>query len=176
MSGSREVTSNSGAIVLGLGLGGAFIGLGLFFGLRARDEARTEARLPATSGVVVESTAPGPSASTTSAVPTSPSTSAPEGAPSDARRAVEAQHAHLVEACWVPSLARSPLPAQVALTITLEYGPEGRLLIHSLQPTMNGKGGARADVTMCVNRELVLPTTVSAPGRRVRVAVPIEFP
>jgi hypothetical protein len=58
------------------------------------------------------------------------------------------------------------------LSVSLEYGEDGHLVLHSLRQT----AGARADVTICVGRELVLPVTVSPPGRRVRIDVPIILP
>ncbi len=168
------------AIVVGFAIFGALTGLGVYFGLRGH--------APADGGFHPSLVTPDEASRTMEAGAPAPPTIAPlepgraadgatiaarGGSAEGARRAIDGQHAHLAAACWAPSFARTQVPPRVTLTLTLEYGENGRLVIHSLQQNI---GGARADVTMCVDKELVLPVTIDPPGRRVRVAVPIAFP
>jgi hypothetical protein len=160
------------AIVVGFGLLGTFTGLGLYFGLRSRAGALVVSS-PAIATIDDGATSRVAGSTAGRIAPGTASFAAPSSVATDtARHAIEAQHEHLVEACWNPSFARRPAPAQVNLTITLDYAEDGRLAVHSLQQDMMR---ARADVTMCVDKELVLPV-VSPPGRRVRVVVPIVLP
>jgi hypothetical protein len=158
--------STPAAIVLGFGLFGVLTGLGLYFGLRDHPAGASSA--PAAM------TEPAPTSQAVGTTMPVPTVAALEGSVSSegARHAIEAQHAHLVEKCWNPSVAQRALPGDVKLTITLDYAADGRLAIHSLQQDM---AKARPDVTMCVDKELILPV-VAPPGRRVRVVVPIAFP
>jgi hypothetical protein len=149
--------------------GSALIALGLFFGLRARP-------VPLTASPPSVATLTGAGTGVASAVvspPVAPSPQTPRAELVAAvKEQIEAQHAHLVDACWAPSFARNPKPAQVTLSILLEYAEDGRLAVHSLH---QDRTFGRSDVEPCVGRELVMPT-LSAPGRRLRVNVPIVLP
>ena len=159
--------STPAAILLGFGLFGSLTALGLFFGLRGRSEAGgISARVPTPLGPTEN-----PSAAKPAPAPGLPLTGAPSPVET-AKHSIEAQHAHLVDKCWNPSVAKRPLPATVTLTLTLDYAPDGRLAVNSLQ---QDAANARPDVTICVEKELVRPT-VDPPGRRVRIVVPITLP
>ncbi|MGO9000306.1 MAG: hypothetical protein ACLQVI_43830 [Polyangiaceae bacterium] len=158
------------AIVVGFGLLGTLTGLGLYFGLRSRPVALVDSTQTAAAIASVTSRAGAPVVGAAPAA--TAATTAGTAAADAARHAIEAQHAHLVETCWNPSFAKRAEPPHVAFKLTLDYVEDGRLQVHSFQQE---PGGARADVTMCVDKELVMPV-VPPPGRRVRLIVPITLP
>jgi len=164
--------STPAAIVSGLAIAGLFTGLGLYFGLRGRPvPAGPSPDASASAAATIETPAVAV-APTTAPSPEPTISSGPSPAALEARSAVAAEKEKLLHDCWEPSLALKPSPAQVTITVSLEYLPDGHLSIRSLQqdPT-----ASRADVSMCVDKELRLGP-ITPPGRRVHVSVPLTFP
>jgi hypothetical protein len=167
------------AIVLGFGIFGTLIGLGVYFGLRESGPGRGPSAaepvptvtVGTTGAVGVEPSMTGAPPANAFRAPPGDSVSASSPQADEARSAIDAQHAHLLEACWQPSVARKSFPAYVTITASLTYDADGNLVIHSVQQDMTS---ARPDVTMCVTKELVMPK-VRMPGR-THISVPIQLP
>ncbi len=144
-------------------VGSAFIAASIYAGLRARPRPEAAANV---TQVTAASTHP-PALGVPPAVePASADTVAA------VRAHIDAQHAHLVEACWTPSPTRDQSPPKVTLDVMLEYGDDGSLTVRSLH--MDRSMG-HADVSQCIGRELVSPKQIT-PGHRVRMNVPIALP
>jgi hypothetical protein len=163
------------AIVVGLSIAGAFVGTGLYLGLRSSrgasgaSEARVIEGMPSRS---VGSDAVPASSGTVTAALLADAKSAREKAFADARRGLELEHAKLVRDCWESSPAAAGATAPVVLTLTLGYGEDGHVTTRALRANGTNVPG---DVAGCVNREVTGPD-IPAPGVRTRVEVEIRFP
>jgi hypothetical protein len=162
------------AIVVGLSIAGAFVGAGLYLGLRSSRVARgaSEASVLEGPSRSVGSDAVPASSGTVTAARLADAKSAREKAFADAKRGLELEHAKLVHDCWEPSSAAAGAAAPVVLTLTLGYGEDGHVTTRALRANGTNVPG---DVAGCVNREVTGPD-IPAPGVRTRVEVEIRFP
>lgn len=150
------------AIVVGCGL----IGLGLYFGLRARPQVVTPPMTPTTI-------APG------SPNVVAPSTATPPAVPVvDARafetelaRALDEARATFRDKCWTPLVAKTPGPASSTYVFDIEVDAQGNQMARGIQ---TGEG-AREDVANCM-RLLIVPIKVPPTGRRMSARVPMKLP
>jgi len=187
--GLDRYLSTQGAILLGSGM----IALGLFFGLRGREDtpppppAQAPASVDAPPPPPARDPAPSMERRARSAQPTQPARPAPtaqtapaappEGAARDevtrqAAQALEARRRHLVDRCWKPSLAKSRDPPSVRYVFNITFDAEGRQLARGLA---EDRAAARPDVTTCLGAELT-PLAIPAPGAVVQVEVPFSLP
>jgi hypothetical protein len=162
--------STPAAIVAGFGMLSVANGLGLYFGLRGRSGAPVDSIQSVATLTGATSRVAGGAGSEAVAAPAIVLPSAVTA--DEAKGAIASQHGRLVDTCWTPSVARNPLPAQLKLTLVVSYAEDGHLVMHSLKPEVPG---ARPDMTSCVYGALKIPS-VSPPGHKVTVNVPIAFP
>jgi hypothetical protein len=170
-----------GAVVLA----GAFIGAGLFFGLRDR---RSESA-PSREDAAIEETAaaPGAGARELPARPSGgaeimppPAPPAPELPSAELQSKVQKQAAESLRAlrtrilkeCWEPSVKNEAAPARITLQLRFLFDAKGQIIGSSVNDPQER---SRLDVSQCV-RDMKLPVTVSPPGQTVGVQVELPIP
>jgi hypothetical protein len=160
------------AIVLGTACAGAFVGAGLYLGLRERAVPAPVSSV-ATTGLVA-SVAPlttsVPVGARPDVAPIDPAAAA--SAREEVKRVFDSQHAHLVEKCWAPSFAKSSTPASTTIVFTLSFGADGRPGAHSVREDF---ATTRPEVTSCIVKELVIPA-ITPPGARTRLDYQLNLP
>jgi len=140
-------------------IAGGLIGLGLFFGLRARDSDP----VPATH----------PSASSARSKARESRAQLEKRVAKQAAAELEKRRPIFVAECWKPAVAANPTPSRANYTFSLSFDPRGK---------ENGRGisesrdALRTDVAACLRKQpldLKLPTP---PGVQVSVEVPFTLP
>jgi hypothetical protein len=159
------------AVVLGTALAGAFVGTGVYFGLRARPVV---APVPSASVAALPSSlAPVAALPVTAGSETAPLGPAANAALNDeVKRGFEAQRAHLLEKCWAPSFEKSPTPPATTIVFTLSFGPDGQPRSRSVREEF---ATTRPEVTACIQKELVVPP-ITPRGVRTRVEYNFNLP
>jgi hypothetical protein len=162
--------SSNTALAIGIAVGGACIGAGLYFGLRARaPEASTStAPLAAPTTTVASAT----TVAAESPARTGPTTIDVSAARSEVVRQLEAARATLREQCWAPSLARTPTPDHGSFTFQYTFDPNGQQIARGISAD---QGRVRADVAFCLTGKT--PNATIAPqGSSVRLTLSFAFP
>ncbi len=175
MAGEKPLFSTQTSILIA----GALVGAGLFFGLRSSQPAPVQpppavpppvATSPAPPGSVSPTPAPQP---TSEAAAPAPSSSAkPEVVRADAKKALDAQRATLVKACFEPSLAKKKDPPKMKLGLNFTFDAQGKQITRGIS---EDRETARADVLACLSEKLE-PITVPPPGANTYVEIPWELP
>lgn len=166
---SQSVISTPVAIVAA----GALIGLGLFFGLRARPDAAgaPPTSLPAMSLPAPVVLGPGPVAAPSITTPTvsqpAPPTSVVDTKTVAAglKAALDQHKKMIVDECVTPALAKKPTPAKVNLTFNFSLDANGKQLARGIS---EDRETSRPEVTQCVQTKLPA-LSIAAPGSNVFV-------
>lgn len=153
-------------------IGSCVIAIGLYLGLRGRNEA------PAHTPNAV----PAPvSAAPVAAIPPRPIEPVAQVAPPSAdkgqviQEAVASLDKHkkaLSEKCLAPSLAKKPEPAKVKYTFNLTFDASGKIIARGVS---EDRETARPEVLACVSENFPA-LTITPPGQSVLVDVPLELP
>jgi len=143
-------------------LGGAFIGSGLYFGLREREG-------PSVTAVAVTASAPPPRAAP---APQPDYPALQEIVARQAAQALEAQRPDMVRACWAPAVAKTPQPAAATYRYNLSFDAEGRQVSLGISEI---RGQSRTDVAVCL-RSRPLALQIAPPRVVVNVDVPVTLP
>jgi hypothetical protein len=155
-------------LAVGIAVGGACIGLGLYFGLRSRAPASPEvsslgAPMTATAGVATAAT-------TTAHAPVAEVDVA--AARAEVARQLETARASLRDKCWAPSLARTPTPDRASFTYQYTFDGTGQQIARGIA---SDAGKARADVAFCLTG--ATPSVTIAPqGTTVRLTLSFALP
>jgi hypothetical protein len=158
-----------GAILFGLLGTGAMVGVAVYVALARRVPPSTTSAEPA--------------------LPSAPPSADRAAVQSEARRALEARRADLVNRCWTPSVAKSPLPEHVDYVLNVTFDAAGKQITRGLvegdgkpaAPRIGPDGRlvpghpSRADVTSCLGTALGT-MSVTPPGATVYVEVPFGLP
>jgi hypothetical protein len=148
-------------------LGSVIIAVGLFLGLRGKNEMP-----PLPSPATQPAAAPQAPAVVAPAVVTP---AAPVVDRAAVIKEVEAQlnkeKKTLTDTCLAPSLLKKAEPKNVKYTFNFTFDGTGRQLARGV---MEERATSRPDVTECVNR-LLPEVRVTAPGQNVYVEIPLEL-
>jgi hypothetical protein len=170
-TGSSNLT-----LAIGLSLGGAFIGAGLYFGLRARPAAAPDEKSP--SSLVASSAAPiTPSGAAIApgvapVVPSAALTADRDVASAEIARQLEAQRAVLRTKCWAPSIARTPTPDHGSFVYEYTFDPTGTQRARGITPATRID---RDDVALCLTGE-TQAVSIAPQGTKVHLRVPFALP
>lgn len=153
-------------------IGGALMGVGLYFGLKSSDAAPQTANSPATAAPTAEKLSP--QSSPPASQPAAP------GESSDARKRIEAEVAKAIAAlkpewrkkCWAPAVKTTPEPSTSQYTLNLSFNPDGSLVASSWNEI---RGASRTDVVQCLRYEPLL-LKVTAPGVPIGLDMPVDLP
>lgn len=147
---------------LALVAGGAFIGLGLYFGLAARGRAPSAERaVPSTATSETEDATPAPTANAD-----------PQRVQAAAIAALAELRPKLIEACWNPAVAERPEPATARWTWDSTFDPSGKEIARGISDV---RGAERPDVAACL-REQPLGMQIAPPGVIARVELELVLP
>lgn len=136
---------------LAIVVAGAFIGLGLFFGLK-----KEAPPLPAASA------------------PADPTQDAKAVAARAALAAwLEAQRPIFVSRCWAPSAARDPNPPRASFTYSLAVDENGKEVGRGIT---EHRDAFRSDVADCLRTQANAPASIPPPGASVSVQLTITLP
>jgi hypothetical protein len=146
------------ALPIGIAIGGACIGAGLFFGLRARPAAAPmDAPAAATSTRGVASTAP---------------VAMVDVARDEVTQQLASMQAMLRDKCWAPAVARAPTPDHGSYSVESTFDANGMQLARVINPATHAD---RGDVILCLTG--TMPTLSIAPqGTRVHVVARLTLP
>jgi hypothetical protein len=161
--------SKSNALGVGIAIGGAFIGAGLYFGLRARAPEPVIASAPLVAPTTTV-------ASATAVAAENPGRAAPTIDVATARaevvRQLEAVRASLRDQCWAPSLARNPNPDHGSFTFQYTFDASGQQVARGISAD---QGRTRADAAFCLTGKTP-NVTITPQGASVRMTLSLAFP
>jgi hypothetical protein len=159
--------SSSSALAVGIAVGGACIGAGLYCGLRAR-APETSASLAAPSTTVASAT----TRAAEGAAPTALPGVDVAAARAEVLQQLEAVRTSLRDQCWAPSVARTPMPDRGSFTFQYTFDATGKQIARGIAAD---QGRARADVAFCLTGK-VPNVTIAPQGASVRVSLSFPFP
>jgi hypothetical protein len=166
-------------------LAGAFVGAGLFFGLRDRPSGSAPSREDAS--IRQTASAPGAGARELPARPSGGAEIAPPPAPrapdlpspelqsqvqEQAAESLRALRTRIVKECWEPSVKKEAAPARMTLQLRFLFDAKGQVIGSAVN---DPEERSRLDVSQCI-REMKLPLTVPPPGQTVGVQVELTMP
>lgn len=162
------------ASVLGAG---AFVGIGLYLGLRAAPVPTVVSSAGSTPAVAVSSP-PKPSVDPLNIRARQPdaapavSVIAPAERAKAALASLDAQRKRIVEKCVTPALAKQPEPKTVKLTFNVTFGADGKEIGRGVA---EDRATSRADVTACVQQSLA-PLSIPASDSSFTTDLTWELP
>lgn len=144
------------ALPASIALGAAFIGAGLYFGLRASAPAS-----PSAPGVRATELATSSSAETVRTPPPGITPERQREIDAAAAAAVAELKPRLVERCWAPSTALSSEPERLDFRLRLLFDPAGRATASAIADSSDPR---RADVVACLRSTPIEVEVGSSPS------------
>jgi hypothetical protein len=147
-------------------LAGAFVGAGLFLGLRSRPVEYPASPLDA-QGAAEHARTPRrpPPSQALAATP-------PVQVAEQVKRVLDSQRAALVNKCWEPAIKTRPTPAEIKYVFDFTFAADGQQIARGVRAD---RATSRAEVTACVLAALT-PVTIPPPGATTRVDVAFSLP